>query len=275
LTDALSILPLPSQTKKVKTMKKNLFRISVCALLMASATMAMAQEEQQKQDGKTESQETRSYRQANKVKKAFGLDSKQFNKVYSAYKKYNDAVENAGKSKSSQGGFGGPGMGGPGGGPGMGGPGGGFGGPQGGMGGPGGGPGMGGQQGGMPQGGGFGGPQGGGQKKPAAPDMEARKKVMDKQEKKLCKTMRKVLKDDDKYAKWTEIRQQQLMPPHPQGNGPRPEGPQPGGNGQQPNGPQPNGPRPDGQFPQPDGAQPQDGAPAQPQAPAQSESANN
>jgi hypothetical protein len=168
----------------------------------------------------------RIYRQVNKVKKTIELDSKQADKVYNAYKKYTEAVE--GTNSSNQG----MPMGGPGGGRPMGGPGGG--GPMGG--GPGGGGqmgGPGGQMGGAPQGGNFGGaPQGGEMKRPSSEDMEKRKKTMEKQEKKLCKKMKKILNDDAKYAKWQELRQQQLMPPRPEGKpgqgqpgefGPRPD----------------------------------------------------
>jgi hypothetical protein len=109
--------------------------------------------------------------------------------------------------------------------------------------------------GGAPQGGNFGGaPQGGEMKRPASEDMEKRKKTMEKQEKKLCKSMKKILKDDAKYAKWQELRQQQLMPPRPEG---KPGQGQPGqGQPGQPGQPGEFGPRPDnGAAPQAESAQ--------------------
>jgi hypothetical protein len=164
------------------------------------------------------------YQQVDEVRKALGLDNKQFEKVYSAYKKYNKAIYGDESSTSNApmrgprpgGGPGGGGMGGPGGG-GMGGPGGG------GMGGPGGG-GMGG-----PGGGGFGGPGGDMQappsdnaKKDAKPmtekEMEKQRKKMEKQEQKLQKSMLKVLKDEGLYDKWLTIRERQL--PMAPGKGP-------------------------------------------------------
>jgi hypothetical protein len=168
--------------------------------------------------------------QVDHIRKELGLTQKQFEKVYSAYSKYNKAVYGdepfsgmgGGMPQGGRGGMGGPGggMGGPGGG--MGGPGGGMGGPGGGMGGPGGG--MGGP------GGGFGGgrPEGmssnTGNKAPkemTEKELEKRRKKLEKQEQKLEKSMRKALNSDDLFGRWQEMHEKQKphggpgMPPQP------------------------------------------------------------
>jgi hypothetical protein len=176
------------------------------------------------------------FEQVDHIRKELGLTQKQFDKVYSAYSKYNKAVYGdepfsgmgGGMPQGGRGGMGDPvggGMGGPGGG-GMGGPsGGGMGGPGGGgMGGPGGG-GMGGP------GGGFGGgrPEGmssnsGSNKAPkemTEKELEKRRKKLEKQEQKLEKSMRKALNSDDLFGRWQEMHEKQKphggpgMPPQP------------------------------------------------------------
>jgi hypothetical protein len=132
------------------------------------------------------------------------LDHSQFDKVYTAYDKYNKALF----GDNSQSGAPRGGMGGPGGGPGG----------RGGMGGPGGGPGGGGFGG--PGGGGFGGPGGapGGNnmERPSNKsndkfDVEKYEKNKVKQEEKLCKSMKKLFKKTPElYEGWLEIRSQQL-----------------------------------------------------------------
>jgi hypothetical protein len=165
--------------------------------------------------GQPQHQQMSVYDQADEIRNRFGLDYKQFDKVYSAYNKFNTAIFGDETSSSAMGG-GMPGrMGGPGGG--MGGPGGGMGGPGGGMGGPGGG--MGGP------GGGMGGPGGGMGTRPdfsassnrpkvAQPmtekELQKRQKKITKQEEKLEKSMRKVLTDESQYHEWLKMRQEQL-----------------------------------------------------------------
>jgi hypothetical protein len=164
------------------------------------------------------------YEQVDELRNKFGLNSKQFDKTYSAYDKFHKAIFGDDSSTMVMGGGmpGGGGMGGPGGG-GMGGPGGGgMGGPGGGgMGGPGGG-GMGG-----PGGGGMGGPGGMGgrpnfsatsprnkmQEPMTEKDMQKLQKKIAKQEEKLEKSMRKVLTDDDQYNEWLAMRQEELRHP--------------------------------------------------------------
>lgn len=161
----------------------------------------------------------------NQVKNDLGLDQKQFEKIRSAYEKYNNTVfgNDAGPNLPA----GGPGM------KGGGGPGGRPGGGPGGMGGPGGGKGPGGM-GGRPGG------QGGApydmkaNNKPADKDFDPAKfeKTKTKAEDKLCKTVKKVLKKEPaKYNKWLEIRNQQLkrlfpQPPRDQEPGKNPNEPQ-------------------------------------------------
>ncbi len=171
---------------------------------------------QQQQQGPRPMSRPSTYQQVDDVRNKLGLDHNQFDKVYQAYNKYNNAIYGD-ESSSSQSFGGGRPQGGPGGG-GPGGPGGG------GMGGPGGG-GMGGPGGGMGPGGGGQPPQGGGMAPSASAsqpkmepknekEMEKLRKKMDKQEQKLQKTMRKVLGSDELYDRWLKIRQQQLpMPP--------------------------------------------------------------
>jgi hypothetical protein len=160
------------------------------------------------------------YDQACYVRDHLGLSQDQFFKIYEAYAKYNKAV--FGEEPSANAGFGGQPQGNrPAGGPG-GGPGGPGGGPGGGMGGPGGG-GPGGH-GGPGQ---MGDPRGGmssastHHKAPKAlseKDIQKLHKTMEKQEKKLCKTMKKVLGNSDLYDSWLELRAHQMpqaMPPAP------------------------------------------------------------
>lgn len=155
------------------------------------------------------------YEMADEVRKELKLDHKQFEKVYSAYEKYNKAIfgdvdKNASRPTPPSGG---PGGGHRGGGPGM---------PPGGGGRPdfGGGPsgshhGFDGQRPGKP---------GNDSKdiKPMKPeDIEKMEKKRAKQEEKLVKEIKKVFKKDpEAFAKWQVIRNRQLkqqapMPPTP------------------------------------------------------------
>ncbi len=157
------------------------------------------------------------------IRKNIGLDQKEFDKVYSAYEKFNKSVFGDDDSNLPAGG---PGMR-----PGGGGPGGGRmgGGPGGGM--PGGGGPGGGRMGGGP--GGHGGPSG------APQDMKSSDKKSDKNfdpvkfektkakaEEKLCKAVKKVFKKEpEKYSRWLEMRNQQLdrLFPQPPHGGPAPD----------------------------------------------------
>jgi hypothetical protein len=160
------------------------------------------------------------YDQVDDIRNQLGLDTKQFDKVYQAYNKFQTAVFGSSSSSSSM-----PMMGGrPGGGPGQGGPGGMQGGgrpPQGG-GGPGG-MGMGDFSGGGP-----GGAPGSNMsssnnsnknsapKPPTEEEIKKQQQKIEKQEQKLEKSMKKILKDDATYNKWYKIRQQQkqsMFPP--------------------------------------------------------------
>lgn len=145
------------------------------------------------------------------VRNAIGLDSKEFDKVYAAYEKYNMSVfgNESGNMKQPFRPEGGPGRN------------------------PGGRPGGMGGLGGMPsQGGGMGVPGGDfrGQRqhserpgdKAKAIDFEKLEKTKTKAEEKLCKTMKKIFKNEpSKYDMWLSVRQQQLKtmfrPQPPQG----------------------------------------------------------
>jgi hypothetical protein len=52
-------------------------------------------------------------------------------------------------------------------------------------------------------------------KEMSAKDMEKMRKKMQKQEEKLTKSVRKVIKDDATFAKWQEMRQNEINPPRP------------------------------------------------------------
>jgi hypothetical protein len=198
-------------------MKSNLLKGVALAMLLSAAPMAYAQFEGR--PGQGETQTARIYGQVNDVRNALGLDSKQFDKVYKAYKKYTEAVENSnsGFQRRPMGGMmgGGPGMGGGmmGGGPGMGG---GMMGGGPGMGGDmmGGGPGMGGE---MPSEGMSERADGDDSKRPSAEEMEKRKQNIEKQETKLRKSMKKILKDEATYDQWVTIREKQIAPPQRKG----------------------------------------------------------
>lgn len=158
------------------------------------------------------------YKQVDQVRKELNLDQKQFDKLYSAYEKYNKAV--FGDEYSGQA-FGMPPIGRgsrPGGGPGEG-PGG-----RGGMG-PGGG------AGGMFPGGGFDSPNGQNGMADSTQNMdrpsrndsqkpenfEKFEKTKTKQEEKLVKSVKKLFKKDEQlFIKWQEIRERQLQQLFPQ-----------------------------------------------------------
>lgn len=152
------------------------------------------------------------YAQVDEVRKELKLDQKQFDKVYSAYEKFDKAV--FGDSDSRDSGLGRP----QGGGPGKGGPGGGRpGGP--GMGGPVGGPGKGGPDG-APGKPGQDGMSASKEHKQLPPDLEKLEKTKAKQEEKLDKSMKKLFKNNNElYTKWKALREAQLrklFPPfHP------------------------------------------------------------
>ena len=161
------------------------------------------------------------YEQVDEVRKQLNLDNSQFEKVYSAYEKYNKAIfgnqsNNDMMPAPPRGGHQGgpkgnrPGNGGPGNGPGFGGrhPG----------GHPGGHPNFNGQRPGRPD---------NDNPKGAAPkpeDIKKMEKKRDKQEEKLVKSMQKILKKDpDAFSKWQAIRNEQLkrmfqLPPAPNRN---------------------------------------------------------
>lgn len=163
------------------------------------------------------------YEQADEVRKQLNLDHSQFEKVYSAYEKYNNAVfgnqSNGMMMPPPAGGHPGgsmgnrPGNGGrPGNGPGFGG------------GHPGGHPGGGhsdfkGQRPGRP---GNDNPNGVG---PKPEDIQKMEKKRTKQEEKLVKSMQKIFKKDPTaFSKWQDIRNEQLkrmfkLPPEPRRNG--------------------------------------------------------
>ena len=147
------------------------------------------------------------YNQVDEVRKELNLDRKQFDKVYSAYEKFDKAVfgdsdsrdaesgrppgDRHGKGRPGGGGHGGPGMGGPGG----------HGGPR--MGGPGGAPG------GRPA---HGEMAGSNDRKQLPPDLEKLEKTRTKQEEKLDKSMKKLFKKNNElYVKWKALRKEQLQ----------------------------------------------------------------
>lgn len=203
-------------------------KITFLAAALMLASSAFGQEAQQMQPMPQEQQPAppqggrpSTYEQADAIRKEFSLTDKQFTKVYDAYSKFNKAVfgeefptavgscssamqrpQGGSQGGGRPGGMGGGGM--------MGGPGGG------GMGGPGGG----GMGMGMPGGGEM--PQGeaGQQQQPTQrparvkadkplteKEMAKRQKALEKQEKKLCKSMRKILGSDELYQRWDAARQ--------------------------------------------------------------------
>lgn len=199
-------------------MKATILRISAFVFLMMNISMTMGAQEPEGNMPPPQPMRPSTYQLADEARNSLGLDSKEFEKVYSAYEKYTKSVFGEETSNSGQGfgqgrrpeggpgGMGGPGGGRPGGGPG------GMGGPGGGMGGPGGG---------RPHGEGMGQPGGesGGQR-PAGPrpndkpkniDMEKFEKAKTKAEEKLCKSMKKIFKKDPaKYNEWLSLRDHQL-----------------------------------------------------------------
>lgn len=157
-------------------MKKNL-------LLMISFAVAFGAFSQPRQ-----MQRPSTYSQVDAVRKELNLDSKQFEKVYKAYEKFNEALFG---TESADGRFQGPPPGG------------------GGQGRPAGGPPPGGMSGGMPGGHGQ---MGSPDRHPKELNMEELEKKRDKQEKKLVKSMKKIFKKDDAlFVRWQEIRQAQLQ----------------------------------------------------------------
>lgn len=164
------------------------------------------------------------YEMADEVRKELNLDQKQFEKVYSAYEKYNKSIFGdvdkngmlpappAGGPRGGRGGHGG----------GMGMPPGGGDRPGFGAGGPGGGPGghggFDGQRPGRP------GNDGMNMKAPKPEDIEKMEKKRSKEEAKLVKSMKKLFKNDPAaFSNWQIIRERQLklmtppMPPSPGG----------------------------------------------------------
>ncbi len=147
------------------------------------------------------------YEQVDTVRNLLGLSSRQFDKVYSAYDKYNKAIfgDPDQQRRGPMGGGMGPGRGmGPG--HGMG--------PGRGMG---------------PGPGNFGGGdfRGQGPRGPRAVDLEKLEKKKLKQEEKLCKTMQKIFKDSTHhYDRWLEIRETQLSEMFPHRNDPVTQQPQ-------------------------------------------------
>lgn len=185
--------------------------IKFLAIAIMAAIFSIAAYGQDEERGKTPPamppQRPSTYQLVDEVRNALGLDNKEFEKVYSAYKNYSKTVfgdeDSSQNQQPRQGGRpGGPGgMGGPGGPGGMGGPGGGGRPPRG--------------EGGMGRpDGGFGQPQeqmGRPGKMPSAEDMEKFEKTKAKAEEKLCKTIKKLFKKDPaKYDKWLEVRKGQL-----------------------------------------------------------------
>jgi hypothetical protein len=186
-------------------MKKELI---LSLLLCSSSPFIFSQQQEQIHSQEQQNFQPRgqvsTFQQVDKIRKALNLNQKEFEKVYKAYETYNKAIY----GDSNQASFGGGprgGMGGPHGG--MGGPGGGMGGPGGGMGGPGN---MSGERPNMSQ---------DSNSRPTPPkemsekDLEKMHKKMQKQEDKLSKSIRKVIKDDSKFAQWQQLRQEEIMPP--------------------------------------------------------------
>jgi hypothetical protein len=193
-------------------MKKELI---LSLLLCSSSPFIFSQQQEQIHSQEQQNFQPRgqvsTFQQVDKIRKALNLNQKEFEKVYKAYETYNKAIYGDSNQASfgggPRGGMGGPrgGMGGPGGG--MGGPGGGMGGPGGGMGGPGN---MSDERPNMSQ---------DSNSRPTPPkemsekDLEKMHKKMQKQEDKLSKSIRKVIKDDSKFAQWQQLRQEEIMPP--------------------------------------------------------------
>ena len=197
-------------------MKAKLFRVFMLSCMTLIGSMSVFGQETEGRMPPPEPQRPSAYQLTDEVRNAIGLDSKEFEKVHSAYEKYSKSVFGEDNSNLSQpmrpegrpgggpGGMGGPG--GPGGG--KGGP----GGPGGGKGGPGG---MGGPGGGMPPHSTL--PD----NKPKTIDVEKFEKTKTKAEEKLCKTMKKIFKKNPgKYDSWLSLRNRQLenmfrpQPPH-------------------------------------------------------------
>lgn len=180
-------------------------RMLICAIATIICSLAFAQPKGMPQPKST-------YELADEVRNKLNLDHSQFEKVYSAYEKYNKAVFGA---QSNGMGMHTPPLGSRPGGPGNH--------PEGGM--PGG-PGFGGgRPGGHPD---FNGPRpkhsgnnGFKGKEPKHEDFQKMEKKRAKQEEKLMKSMHKIFKKDPSaFAKWQTIREEQLkhmlpMPPFP------------------------------------------------------------
>lgn len=148
------------------------------------------------------------YELVNELRDSVGLTSKEFEKIYAAYEKYDKNVYGNSDTQPSRGGIGHPPMGG---GPSHGGP----GGPGGGM--PGGGGDFGHHGDGRPDGMPGGASEFGGQNRKAV-DIEKLEKEKIKQEEKLGKTVKKLFKNEpEKYMKWLEIRDRQLKRMQPSG----------------------------------------------------------
>ena len=168
-------------------MKRLLFFIAILA------TFAVATFAQQRADNNIASM---TFHQVEELRKPLGLDKKQFDKVYKAYEKYNREV--FGSMTNSR-----PGR-------------------------------PGGRMDGQGPGGHGGQHMGGGRPPMGQPGMgrphsdnesrrldpEKQKKLMAKQEEKLTKSMKKILRDPHRFGKWLEIRRIQLskhpQPRHPQ-----------------------------------------------------------
>ena len=197
--------------------------VLACMFFMGVPTMGNAQvaEAQEQVSREIPSPENNAKRISREVKKHFGLDESQYNKVYKLYLKQEKDMASSSNGAGPGGMPGGRMGGGPGG---MGGPGGGMGGPGGGMGGPGGG--MGGPGGGMMPGG-MGGdmPSGSASQKAVSPEkmMEQMRKQQEQRFQKLAKKMKKIL-TADQYAGWEEWEKKRNEPKGPRPGGPRPEG---------------------------------------------------
>lgn len=164
-------------------MKRIIMTLAI-AISMASAMFA---QDDRKPDNENEFVSI-TYRQADEVRKAFGLDSKQFDKVYKAYKTYNDAVFGAFGSAPQ-----GP--------------------TPGRMGGPMGGPGRGGHnfgEGRPPMDGNHAPGARRSERQPNKQDVEKLEKTKNKQEDKLRKSMKKILKNEADYERWLTMRDEQL-----------------------------------------------------------------
>ncbi|MBD5356043.1 MAG: hypothetical protein HDR88_03420 [Bacteroides sp.] len=158
-------------------------------LLALISTFSVKSIAQTINNGKNEEFTSMTYRQVNEVRQELGLDHKQFDKVYDAYNKYNETVFGSidqprlappSKDMGRPGDHGGPGHDMGGGRPPMGGP------------------GMG-----MPP----------SEKNSKKWNPEKIEKTKIKQEEKLRKSMKKILKTQDLYDRWLKIRERQLVPP--------------------------------------------------------------